>query len=237
MSANCTATMADRPLRRLSLRETHEQLACGALDAVALTEHYLEAIERHNPSLNCFLGVDDAGAARAALRSKARWAAGTPLGLLDGIPIAVKDNIAVEGWPHTAGLAGWRDNVARAQGPVVQRLIDAGAVLLGRLNMDEAALSALGDNPHYGRCHNPWAEGLTAGGSSGGSAVAVAAGLAVLALGTDTMGSVRIPAAYCGVPGLKPSFGRLSTVGVVPVGCAFDAVGPLARRADELMEV
>jgi Asp-tRNA(Asn)/Glu-tRNA(Gln) amidotransferase A subunit family amidase len=230
----CAATMANTPLRALGLRQTHEQLASGATDAAGLTRHYLEAIERHNPALNCFIEVDIDGATQAAERSQARWAAGQSRGLFDGIPVALKDNIAVKGWRNSAGLAAWRDRVATADAPVVKALLDAGAVLLGRLNMDEGAISALADNPHFGRCQNPWAEGFTAGGSSGGSAAAVAAGLAVVALGTDTMGSVRIPAAYCGVAGLKPSFGRISSAGVVPVGAQFDVVGPLARRAADL---
>ena len=226
--------MANTSLRALGLLQTHERLASGAIDAVGLTMLYLDAIQRHNPALNCFIEVDTQGAMEAAVRSQARWAAGQSRGLLDGIPVALKDNIAVAGWRNSAGLAARRDTVATRHAAVVQALIDAGAVLLGRLNMDEGALSALADNPHFGRCQNPWADGYTAGGSSGGSAAAVAAGLAVVALGTDTMGSVRIPAAYCGVPGLKPSFGRVSTTGVLPVGPQFDVVGPLARRGADL---
>ncbi|MEE8306080.1 MAG: amidase [Gammaproteobacteria bacterium] len=237
MSVISVVTTANTPLRALGLLRTHEQLASGVIDAVGLTEIYLEAIERHNPGLNCFLEIDTQGATEAAMRSQARWAAGRSRGLLDGIPVALKDNIAVAGWRNSAGLAARRDTVAVSHAPVAKALLDAGAVLLGRLNMDEGALSALADNPHFGRCQNPWADGFTAGGSSGGSAAAVAAGLAVVALGTDTMGSVRIPAAYCGVAGLKPSFGRLSTAGVVPVGSQFDTVGPLARRAADLFAV
>ncbi len=229
--------MTDPPLRALSLRQTQAQLANGRIDAVELTRHYLRAIERHNPVLNCFLEVDADGAREAAERSQNRWAAGEPRGLLDGIPVALKDNIAVKGWRNSAGLAARRDIRASTHAQVTETLLKAGAVLLGRLNMDEGALSALGDNAHFGRCQNPWADGFTPGGSSGGSAAAVAAGLAVIALGTDTMGSVRIPAAYCGVAGLKPSFGRLSTSGVLPVGSQFDTVGPLARRAEDLFAV
>ena len=229
--------MADPPLRALGLRQTQAQLANGRIDAVDLTRHYLQAIERHNPVLNCFLEVDADGAREAAERSQGRWTAGEPRGLLDGIPVALKDNIAVKGWRNSAGLAARRDTRASTHAQVTETLLEAGAVLLGRLNMDEGALSALGDNAHFGRCQNPWAEGFSPGGSSGGSAAAVAAGLAVVALGTDTMGSVRIPAAYCGVSGLKPSFGRLSTSGVLPVGSQFDTVGPLARRTEDLFAV
>ena len=227
----------DLPWRALGLEQTHEALERGILDPVALTEHYLDAIQRHNPTLNCFIEVDAEGALRAAEASRARWSAGKPLGLLDGIPIGVKDNIAVTGWVNAAGLAARRNDVATQTAPVAQALLDGGAVLLGRLNMDEGAMSALGDNPHYGRCHNPWSIGFTSGGSSSGSGAAVAAGLAVMTLGTDTMGSVRIPAAYCGVVGLKPSYGRISTRDVIPVNLDFDTVGPLGRRAADVFAI
>jgi Asp-tRNA(Asn)/Glu-tRNA(Gln) amidotransferase A subunit family amidase len=228
---------ADTPWRSWGLEQTHAALSSRATDPVALTEHYLEAISRFNPRLNCFLAVDAERARQAAEGSQARWSAGKPLGLMDGIPVALKDNIGVNGWVNSAGLAARRTHVATRTAPVAQALLDAGAVLLGRLNMDEGAMSALGDNPHYGRCHNPWAIGFTPGGSSSGSGAAVAAGLAVVTLGTDTMGSVRIPAAYCGVVGLKPTFGRLSTRGVTPVNLDFDTVGPLGRRVGDVFAV
>jgi aspartyl-tRNA(Asn)/glutamyl-tRNA(Gln) amidotransferase subunit A len=153
---------------------------------------------------------------------------------LDGLLVALKDNIDVAGLPTTNGLGAAAAHVAEHDATVVDRLRRAGAILIGKLNMHEAALGATSDNPHHGAVHNPWRLGYTAGGSSGGSGAAVAAGLCDLALGTDTLGSVRIPAAYCGVAGLKPTSGAVSTVGVAPLCRRLDQVGPLARHVADL---
>lgn len=148
--------------------------------------------------------------------------------------LAVKDNIDVAGLPTTAGLQAWRNRVALRDAPVVASLRKRGAVIVSKTLMDEAAFGALGDNPWYGRVHNPLRHGYTAGGSSAGSAAAVAAGDADLALGTDTLGSVRIPASYCGVVGYVPSAGRIDMTGVVPLAPSFDRVGFFARTVAEL---
>ena len=136
--------------------------------------------------------------------------------------------------PTTGGIAHYRDNVARDDAFVVRRLRDAGAVILGKLNMHEAALGATGDNPWFGRCENPHRPGYTPGGSSSGSGAAVAAGLAAAALGTDTLGSVRVPASYCGTAGFKPTYGLVSTRGVMPLSWTLDHVGFLAPRVADL---
>ncbi len=175
---------------------------------------------------------EDALAAAAA--SDARLAAGASLGPLDGLAVAVKDNIDMAGLPTTAGIAHYRGAVAAADAPLVARLKACGAVIVGKTNLHEAALGATSDNPWFGRCENPRRAGYTPGGSSGGSAAAVAAGLCSLAVGTDTMGSVRIPAAYCGVAGFKPTRGALSTGGVVPLCPFLDHVGLLAPSAGEV---
>jgi aspartyl-tRNA(Asn)/glutamyl-tRNA(Gln) amidotransferase subunit A len=153
---------------------------------------------------------------------------------LEGVAIAVKSNIAVKGLELNAGMAARQGMIATEDAEIVARLKNAGCIVLGTLNMHEAALGATTNNPFYGACINPHGEGRTPGGSSGGSGAAVAAGLCTAALGTDTLGSVRIPAAYCGVFGLKPSLGGVSSDGLVPLSPRFDAIGPLARSMEDL---
>ena len=152
-----------------------------------------------------------------------------------GFRLAVKDNIDVAGLPTTAGLQAWRDRVAQRDAAIVAKLKAAGYTVVGKTLMDEAAFGALGDNPWYGRVHNPARHGYTAGGSSAGSAAAVAAGIADLALGTDTLGSVRIPASYCGVVGYVPSAGVVSMDGVVPLAPSFDRIGFFTRTVEEMV--
>lgn len=155
-------------------------------------------------------------------------------GPLSGLTVGIKSNIAVKGLPWTAGMGTRRSVVAERDAAVVAQLRAAGAAIPGTLNMHEAALGAVTDNVFYGRTHNPHRHGHTPGGSSGGSGAAVAGGLCDAALGTDTLGSIRIPAAYCGVYGLKPTLGAVSTDGLVHLGTAFDVIGPLARDLDVL---
>lgn len=220
----------------LLLRDATAQaraLVAGEISSEQLIEATLSAIARYNPRLNCFLHVDAEGARRAARDSDLRRREGLARGPLDGLPVAVKDNIDVCGMPTTAGLRQPL-HLAATDAPVVQRLRDAGGVLVGKLNMDEAALGTANANPHHGACYNPWGSGHVPGGSSGGSGSAVAAGLCALALGTDTMGSVRIPAACCGVVGLKPSTGRIPNRGVVACSRRLDTVGPLVRGVRDL---
>lgn len=152
-------------------------------------------------------------------------------GALDGLAMAIKANIAVAGLPWTAGIAAYRHRIAEVDAGCVADLRKAGAIILGLTNMDEGALGALTDNPWSGQTQNPWRDGFTAGGSSGGSAAAVAAGLCGAALGTDTFGSVRIPAAYTGQFGLKPAYGTIPSNGVIPLARRFDHVGVIAASA------
>ena len=158
-------------------------------------------------------------------------------GPLAGQTIGVKSNIAVKGLPWTAGMGTRRDIIADRDAAVVAQLRAAGAKILGTLNMHEAALGATTDNAFYGRTHNPHRHGYTPGGSSGGSAAAVATGLCDAALGTDTLGSIRIPASYCGIYGLKPTHGAVSDDGLVMCCADFDCIGPLARDLDVLERV
>jgi len=192
---------------------------------------YLDRIERLNPRLGAFVDLDIDGAHQAARASTVRWASAMPLSPVDGCVVGVKANIAVEGLPWTAGIGAYRDRIAGEDAACVRRLRRAGVVIVGTLNMDEGALGAVTDNPWFGRTQNPWHEGYTAGGSSGGSGAAVSAGLCAAALGTDTMGSVRIPSAYCGVFGIKPGFGAVPAVGVTPLSPSLDHIGVHARSA------
>lgn len=206
-------------------------LASGEITASALTEAFLDRIDRLEDGLNCFVRITADAAEAAAAESDRRRRDGRALSPLDGISLAVKDNIDVAGVPTTNGTAEAR--MPDADSEVVRRLRAAGAVLLGKLNMHEGALGATTDNPHHGRTHNPWRTGFTPAGSSGGSGAAVAAHLCTAALGTDTLGSVRLPAAFCGVVGLLPSTGRVSPRGVAPLSPALDHVGPLGRTVSD----
>jgi aspartyl-tRNA(Asn)/glutamyl-tRNA(Gln) amidotransferase subunit A len=214
-----------------------ELYADRAVTPVEACNAYLSRIKGLDGALGAFVTVDENGARRAAHASAARWAAGEARGRLDGTPIAVKANIAVKGLPWHAGVAAYRDRKAKADATCVAKLREAGAVILGVLNMEEGALGAVTDNPWFGRTHNPWRHGFTAGGSSGGSGAATAAGFCAAALGTDTLGSVRIPAAYGGVFGHKPSQGLISTNGVIPLSWTLDHVGVLARSAEDCARV
>lgn len=158
-------------------------------------------------------------------------------GALAGMTIAVKDNIDVARMPTAGGMEPYRGRIAERDAPCVARLREAGAAIAGKTLMDEAAFGAVGDNPWFGRCHNPHRHGYTCGGSSAGSAAAVAAGLCDAALGTDTLGSVRIPASYCGVVGYIPGRGLVHIEGVMPLMPEFDRVGVLARTVDDAARI
>jgi aspartyl-tRNA(Asn)/glutamyl-tRNA(Gln) amidotransferase subunit A len=218
----------------LSLAAIANALAEREISAVELTHASLAAIEQHNPRLNGFTHTFDAEARRAASESDSRRHSGRSLGPLDGVPVAIKANIAVAGAPHHAGLGFQRNHVARTDAHVVERLKSAGAVLLGLTNMDEGALGASGQNSWYGDVVHPHNPALLPGGSSAGAAVALAANLAPLAIGSDTIGSVRIPGAFCGVAALKPTFAAVSTRGLVHTHPRFDHIGPMARSVHDL---
>ncbi len=211
--------------------------ANGSARPDAVLEVYLERVGRLNPKIRAFVDLDVEGARDAAKASTHRWASGMALSPLDGCVIGVKANIAVAGLPWTAGIGAYRDRIAERDAACVARLRRAGVIILGTLNMEEGALGAVTDNPWFGRTQNPWRDGFTAGGSSGGSAAAVAAGLCAAALGTDTMGSVRIPSAYCGVFGIKPRFGSVPSEGVTPLSPSLDHVGVHARSAEDCARV
>jgi aspartyl-tRNA(Asn)/glutamyl-tRNA(Gln) amidotransferase subunit A len=215
------------------IEELSSLLAKRKVSPVELTEHFLRRIERYNPKLNALLTVTAERAladARRAEREFARKRGSSRLRRpLLGIPITLKDNIWTRDIRTTAGSPVLREFVPAEDATIVRKLAGAGAVLLGKTNLHEFAYGITTNNVHYGAAHNPWALDRIPGGSSGGSAVAIAAGLCVASVGTDTGGSIRIPAAMCGIVGLKPTFGRVSVFGTVPLAPTFDHVGPLAR--------
>lgn len=202
----------------------------GRTTATAACEHYLARVAALNPAVNAYLTVLPEEALAAAQAADEALARGWPPGPLHGVPIAVKDLVAVRGLPARAGSALRADDPpATEDATALARLRAAGAVLLGTLNMDEFAAGFTTENSHYGPCRNPWDRQRVAGGSSGGSAAAVAAGMAAATLGSDTNGSIRVPAALCGVVGLKPTYGRVSRAGVVPFSWSLDHIGPITR--------
>jgi aspartyl-tRNA(Asn)/glutamyl-tRNA(Gln) amidotransferase subunit A len=209
-----------------------EAFRAGRVSVVAATDHYLERIARHDPVLKAFTHVEAEAARAAAADSAARYDAETARAL-EGVPVAVKANIDVAGWPVHGGMAAFAGRVPAADAAVVARLKAAGAVILGLTNLHEGALGATTDNEAFGRTENPHRIGFTAGGSSGGSGAAVAAGLCAAALGTDTLGSIRIPASYCGIAGLKPGFGRVPTAGLMHLVERLDCIGPMARSVGD----
>lgn len=220
-------------LPTLPLTEVSELLIQRKASPVELTQACLDRIESANGQVNALVFVDPETAIAQAAEAQQRYALRQPLGLLDGLPIVVKDNIAVSGWPMTNGLAV--QHTSSADADIVSRLRRQGVVMLGSANMDEGALAAAGVNPHHGRIMNPDFPGYASGGSSSGSAAAVAAGFCCAALGTDTLGSVRLPAAYCGLVGFKPSHGRLSTTGIISLLPELDAVGPITRSVADVV--
>ena len=226
--------MKPAPTRTHNPRTIHalsEAFHAGTLSPVAETRACLGRIEKLGRALNCFITVLAESALRAAEESESRYRSGMPLGPLDGIPIAVKDVFYISGVRCTAGSKILADNIASYDSTAVRYLKEQGAVLVGTTNMHEFAAGVTSDNPHFGPVRNPWDHERVAGGSSGGSAVAVATGMAAGAIGTDTAGSVRIPAALCGIIGFKPTYGRVSRLGVIPLAASLDTVGVLAQSA------
>jgi aspartyl-tRNA(Asn)/glutamyl-tRNA(Gln) amidotransferase subunit A len=228
-----TSAVAEHELRGATAFQLLHWLASGRIDSAGLTAACRQAIERENPRLNAYVALADTAAAEAAA-SDARRREGRVIGRLDGLPVAIKDNLDVAGMTTWAGLPGRHQPAATQDAAAVARLRSAGAVILGKTNLDEGALGTATINPHSGATNNPLRSGFTAGGSSGGSAAAVAAGLAAFALGSDTLGSIRIPASHCGIYGLKPTFGEISTGGLVRGARRLDCVGILARSVPDL---
>src|SRR6266853_3892357 len=215
----------------LELAEASLAVQKKELSPVDLTQACLARIERLNPELNAFITVTAESALEEARKAEAEIARGEWKGPLHGIPLAVKDLAETAGVKTTAASAVLKDYVPAADAEVVRRLKAAGAVLLGKLNLHEFAYGGSGIIGHFGPARNPWNTAHVTGGSSSGSAAAVAAGLCYGAIGTDTAGSIRLPAACCGITGLKPTYGLVSTRGIIPLSWSLDHVGPMARTA------
>jgi aspartyl-tRNA(Asn)/glutamyl-tRNA(Gln) amidotransferase subunit A len=217
----------------LTISEAAKQIARKALSPVELTQAGLERIERLNPRLNAFITVLGEQAIAAAKAAEQEIVSGHHRGPLHGIPIALKDLCATQGVRTTAGSKILHDYIPKDDATVAIRLAEAGTILLGKLHMNEFAYGPDGDNMHYGRVRNPWNLERITGGSSSGSGAAVAASLCLGALGTDTGGSIRIPAALCGVAGIKPTYGRVSRYGITPLSWSLDHAGPMAKTVED----
>jgi aspartyl-tRNA(Asn)/glutamyl-tRNA(Gln) amidotransferase subunit A len=218
-------------LSQLGISEASQLLRSKKVSPVELTHECLSRIEQLNPKVNAFITVIADSALAQARQAEAEIQHGRWRGPLHGIPVALKDLVDTAGVRTTAASGLFKDRIPTQDAEIVRRLKAAGAVLLGTHNLHEFAYGASSVISYFGPVHNPWDLGYSPGGSSGGSAAAVAAQLCYGAIGSDTGGSIRIPAAYCGIVGLKPSYGRVSTSGVIPLSWSLDHLGPMARTA------
>jgi aspartyl-tRNA(Asn)/glutamyl-tRNA(Gln) amidotransferase subunit A len=213
----------------VTIREAAEGLRARRVSAVELATAALSSIDRHNPDLRAFITVTAEQALSQARQADRELAQGRDRGPFHGIPVAFKDLFATRGVRTTAGSKVYENYLPEIDATVVEKLLAVGAVPLGKLNMHELAYGITSANPHFGAVSNPWNRQHSPGGSSGGSGAAVAAEMVFMAMGTDTGGSIRIPASFCGTVGLKPTYGRVSRFGVLPLGYSLDHVGPLGR--------
>ena len=216
-----------------SISELAPRLRRREISPVEITRDCLARIERMNPSLNAFITVMSESAMEQARRAEGEIGCGEWRGALHGVPVALKDLIDTAGVRTTAASALYKDRVPGDDADVVRRLWQAGAVIVGKNNLHEFAYGGSSLVSYFGDVHNPWDVGRIAGGSSGGSAAAVTAGLVYAAIGTDTAGSIREPAALCGCVGIKPTYGRVSSRGVIPLSTSLDHVGPLAATVED----
>lgn len=215
------------------IRALHEKLLAGEITAVELAEEYFAQIEARNDELNAYLTVTRDSALRDAAFVDEKISKGESIGLLAGIPGAIKDNLCITGVRTTAASKILDNFIAPCDATVIDRLKKGNAIFLGKTNLDEFAMGASTENSAYGPTRNPLDPTRVPGGSSGGSAVAVAGDMAVWALGSDTGGSIRQPASFCGLVGLKPTYGRVSRAGVIAMASSLDQVGPLTKTVED----
>ena len=213
--------------------EIREACLRGEVRPTEVVDETLRRIEREDPGLHSFLGVDPEGSRRLARRLEGKLAGKEKPGLLFGIPVALKDNICRRGWKTTAGSRILKGFIAPYDATVTRRILEADGIPVGRTNCDEFAMGSSCENSAFGPTRNPWDRARVPGGSSGGSAAAVAARLVPMALGSDTGGSIRQPAALTGTVGLKPTYGRVSRYGLIAFASSLDQIGPMARTAED----
>lgn len=221
-------------MHQYSLRQLSEKLANKEFSAVELTQHYSKRIQTHDPALNAFITQTLETALQTAQASDQRRAQGKSLSALDGIPMAHKDLLCTKDIRTTAASKMLEHFIPSYNATVVENLAQAGAVMMGKLSLDEFAMGSSNERSYFGAVKNPWHHDHVPGGSSGGSAAAVAARLIPYATGTDTGGSIRQPAAYCGITGIKPTYGSLSRYGIIAYASSLDQAGPMAVNAEDL---
>lgn len=230
-------TTAAKDTAAMTLREVGQSVIAGKVKAADLVSGYLERIAARNPEINAYLSVASESAMRTAEDLDAAARRGDPLGPLAGVAVGIKDVITIEGMTATAGSRILEGYTPPYTATAVRRLKAAGAVILGKLNCDEFAMGSSNENSAYGAVRNPAAPDRVPGGSSGGSAAAVAADIAAATLGTDTGGSIRQPASFCGVVGVLPTYGRVSRYGLIAFASSLDRIGPFARTVEDAATV
>ncbi len=218
---------------KLTINEAHEGLRKREFSSLDLTRAFLEKIEKEDKKIGAFINISPEIALAAAQKMDKKIGDGQDFGLLAGIPMAIKDNILVEGEKCTAGSKILENYIASYDASVVKKLKEAGAVILGKTNMDEFAMGSSGENSAFFPTKNPWDPKRVPGGSSSGSAAAVAADFSICALGSDTGGSIRQPASFCGVVGLKPTYGAVSRFGLMAMASSLDQIGPIAKTTED----